>query len=80
MSTFNQQTARMANTMARAIKGAPPKYRGKVHKNLYSHVRSYVRGEHTPCVEYFAPYEGKPLAITTTTYQSGWLAYTNPFV
>ncbi len=78
MTTFNQQAARLANTMARAVRGAAPKYRGRHHKTLHSHVRSFERGEYTSCVEYLAPHKGKPLAITTTPYRGGWLAYTNP--
>ena len=72
--------SKIKSTLRRAIKGLPPKYRGKVHKNAHSHARSVIEGDYSPCAEYVWAAEGLPEnGVVVPWAHGGWLVYRSPF-
>jgi hypothetical protein len=71
---------RIRNTLHRALKGVPPKYRGQEHQLAYRHTLARAKGEYTPCAVYYhsAELDDIPTGAVTTPWGYGVLAYTAP--
>ena len=69
---------RIRNTLARALRGLPPKYRGARHATAHAHATSVARGEWSPCAAY---YHGEPLPVEAivTPWGHGVLGYVCPY-
>lgn len=71
---------RIKNTLARALRGLAPKYRGRKHMTASAHARAWVVGAQSSCLEYLTAVETPPVGAITIPYGKGKLAYVCPYV
>lgn len=72
---------KLRNTLARALRGLPPKYRGKRHLTAHAHAVSVAKGEHSNCATYVHHVDRDyiPVWAITTPFGHGVLAYVDPY-
>ena len=76
-------TNKIRNTLNRALRKLPPKYRGQKHKTAFAHVRAWAAGEYTSCLTYYSPVEMDeiPEGAIIVLIPHGWgrLGYICPY-
>ena len=69
---------KLRNTLARALRGLPPKYRGKRHAAAHAHAASVARGKQSSCAVYYHRTETPPVGAITVPWGHGVVAYVDP--